>query len=74
MKASREHIIKAIDNVTRQIIDNSVRVDAVIRKNYGRDKIKLTMYDSWGNVIDYTIGEPYDVLCVAKSWLYPLLH
>lgn len=74
MKANREKAIKAIENVVLEIMVKSIRVDGYKIKPYGRNFVKLTIFDPYGNVIDFTKGTPYDVLCVAKSWLYPLLH
>lgn len=73
MRANREMILKEIDRVMAQVIEKSVRVDNYYVEYFTTYSIKLTIYDSWDNIIDYTIGDPYDVLCVAKSWLYPLL-
>lgn len=74
MKASREIAIEAIEKVVLEIIDRSVRVDGYKIKPYGKDFVKLTIFDPYGNVVDCIKGTPYYVLCVAKSWLYPLLR
>lgn len=74
MKASREIAIETIENVVLEIMDRSIRIDGYKIKPYGKDFVKLTIFDPYGNVVDFTKGTPYDVLCVAKSWLYPLLH
>lgn len=74
MKASNEKIKDEIKNILRQIIEYSIRVDSFSIVEYRGGLFKLTIYDPYGNVIDFTKGTPYNVLCVAKSWLYPLLN
>lgn len=74
MKASREKQILEISRVMSEIMEKSVRIDGYAIEFRGKGLIKLEIYDPYAKVIDYTIGTPYDVLCVAKSWLYPLLR
>lgn len=74
MKASKEIAIDAIEKVVLEIMSYSVRVDGYKIKPYGKDLVKLTIFDPYGNIVDTTKGTPYYVLCVAKSWLYPLLR
>lgn len=74
MKASREKQILEISRVMSEIMEKSIRIDGYAIEFCGKDLIKLEIYDPYVKVIDYAKGTPYDVLCVAKSWLYPLLH
>lgn len=74
MKANRKEILKEIEKIMDKVVANSVRVDYYHISSCGGELIQLTIYDVWGNYIDCTIGEPYEVLCTAKIWLYPLLE
>lgn len=74
MKASRENQILEISRVMSEIMEKSIRIDGYAIKFYGKGLIRLEIYDPNAKLIDYTKGTPYDVLCVAKSWLYPLLR
>lgn len=74
MKASREKQILEISRVMSEIMEKSIRIDGYGIEFCGKGIIKLEIYDPYAKVIDFTKGTPYDVLCVAKSWLYSLLH
>lgn len=74
MKTDKIQILKEINKVMTQVVALSVRVDNYNISSCGGELIQLTIYDVWGNYIDCTIGEPYEVLCSAKLWLYPLLE
>lgn len=67
-------MLKEINKVMTQVVELSVRVDRFDISSCGSEMIQLTIYDVWGNYIDCTIGTPYEVLCSAKLWLYPLLE
>lgn len=73
MKTDRVQILNEINKVMTQVAALSVRVDSFDISSCGGNMIQLTIYDVWGNYIDCTIGTPYEVLCSAKLWLYPLL-
>ena len=72
MKANREMILKEIEKVMTQVVENSVRVDNYCMQSCGGELIQLTIYDVWGNYIDCTIGTPFEVLCTVKTWMRQL--
>lgn len=72
MKASREMVLKEIEKVMTQVVENSVRVDNYYIQSCGGELIQLTIYDVWGNYIDCTIGTPFEVLYSVKTWLHQL--
>lgn len=74
MKTDRKQILEEINKVMTQVVALSVRVGSFNISSCGGNMIQLTIYDAWENYIDCTIGTPYEVLCSAKLWLYPLLE
>lgn len=74
MKASTEKQILEISRVMSELMQKSIRIDGYEIEFCGNGIIKLEIYDPYKKLIDSKKGTPYEVLCAAKSWLYPLLN